>query len=129
MMDLTQPGFGGSFSGDSFSCLHDDLITEILHGQTKMQAGPHCAGFSRDIAKVNTWVATSHIHTKVRQTLLDKIQLNTSTNHKECKPGVRRLHNKNVELLKEKLKSYGIDPFDSGKSKDVATGKSYWKKS
>ena len=43
-----------SLLGDSFSCLHGDLITEIFNGQTKRQASPHCAGFSTDISKVNT---------------------------------------------------------------------------
>ena len=123
MMDLTQHGFGGSLSGDSFSCLHGDLITKIFTGQSKRLAGPQYAGFSVVIAKVNTWVATSHIHAKVRQTLSDKIQLNTSTNHKECTPGARRLHNNNVKLLKEKLKSYGTDPFGTRKARDMVTGK------
>ena len=109
MMDLAQRGFGGSISGDSFSCLHGDLIKGKFNRQPKSQAGPHCAGFSTDIAKVTTCVATSHVHTKFTQTLSEKIQLNTSTNHKECTPVAIRLHNKNGELLKEKLKSYGND--------------------
>ena len=71
MMNFTQRDFGGSLSGDSFSYLHGDLITEILNGQTETQAGLHSAGFSIDITKVNTWVATSHVHAKVRQTLAD----------------------------------------------------------
>ena len=52
MIDLTQRGFGGSLSGDLFSCLHGDLVTEIFNGQTKRQAGPHWTGFSTDIAKL-----------------------------------------------------------------------------
>ena len=79
--------------------------------------------FSTDIAKFITWAATSHIHAKVKQTLSDKIQLNTSTNHKECTLGARRLHKNNVKLLTEKLKSYGIDTFGSAKSRDIAAGK------
>ena len=39
-MDLAQRGFGGSLSGDSFSCLHGDLKKEIFNGQTKRQTGP-----------------------------------------------------------------------------------------
>ena len=107
LMELTQRGFGGSLSGDSFSCLHGDLMTEILNRQTKRQSGPHCAGFSTGIGKVNTWVATFYFRATVRQTVSDKIQLNTSTDHKECTPGARRLHSDNVKLLKEKMKSYG----------------------
>ena len=36
--------------------LHD-IITKIFNKQTKRQEGPHCARFSTDIARVNTWVA------------------------------------------------------------------------
>ena len=35
----------------------------------------------------------------------------------------RRLHNNNVELLKEKLKRHGTDPFGTGRASDIATGK------
>ena len=71
MMNLTQRGLGDSLSGDSFSWLHG-VIIKILNEQTKRQAGSHCARFSTNIAKVNTWVATAHIHAKVRQTLSEK---------------------------------------------------------
>ena len=62
-------------------CLHG-IITKNSKEQTKRQAGPHCARPSTDIAKVNIWIATSHIHAKVRQNLLEKIQFNTSVDHK-----------------------------------------------
>ena len=52
MMDLTYRGFSGSLSGDSFCCLHGDLITEIFNGQTKRQAGSHCAGFSKILLRL-----------------------------------------------------------------------------
>ena len=114
--------FGGSLSCDFFFCLHGVFITEIFNEQTKRQAIPNCAEFSTDIAKVNTWVATSHIHEKLRQALSGKIQLNTSTDHKKGTPGARRLHNNNDELpppqKKKKLKSYETDPFGTGKGQE-----------
>ena len=82
-MNLTQRGFGGSLSGDSFSYLHGDLIAEIINGKRKRQTGVYCVRFRTYFVKVNTWVASYHIPEEVRQTLLDKIQLNTSTSHKE----------------------------------------------
>ena len=51
-----------------------------------------------------------------------KIQINTSTNHKECTPGARRLHKNKVKLLKEKLKIYETDPFCTERL-EIATGK------
>ena len=80
-------------------CLHG-IRTENTSEQTKRQAGPHCARSSIDIAKVNTWIATSHIHAKVRQNLLEKIQFNTSTDHKGYTLWVKMLQNNNVELVK-----------------------------
>ena len=71
MVNLAQCGFGDSVSGYLFFCVHV-IITNILNKQTKRQKCPHCARFSTDIAKVNTWVATSHIHAKVRQNLSEK---------------------------------------------------------
>ena len=71
MVNLVQCGFGDSFSGYLFFCVHI-IITNILNKQTKRQECPHCARFSTDIAKINTWVATSHTHAKVRQHILEK---------------------------------------------------------
>ena len=71
MVNLAQCGFGDSLSGYLFSCMHV-IITNILNKETKRQKCPHCARFSTDIVKVNTWVATSHIHAKVRQNLSEK---------------------------------------------------------
>ena len=95
MMNLTQRGFCNSFSGASFSARYNKKHLE----QTKRQAGPHFARFSTDIAKVNTWVAASYIHTTLRQNLLEKIQFNTSTYHKDCTLWFEMLLN-NVKLLK-----------------------------
>ena len=51
--DLNEGGFGGSISGEPFSTLHGDLITEIFNGQTKHQAGPHRTGISTNIVATN----------------------------------------------------------------------------
>ena len=71
LVNLAQCGFGDSLSGYLFFCVHV-IITNILNKQTKRQEFPHCTRFSADIAKVNTWIATSHIHAKVRQHLSKK---------------------------------------------------------
>ena len=53
--DLLNRLFGGSITGQSFSTIHGDLITELFNGQTKGTAGPFRAGFSTDIGVVNSW--------------------------------------------------------------------------
>ena len=98
MMNLTQHGFCNSFSGASFS-LPVQYNKKYLE-QTKRQAGPHFARFSRGIAKVNTWVSTSYIHAKLRQNTSEKIQLKTSTDHKDCTLRFKMLQNNDVKLLK-----------------------------
>ena len=52
--DIASRGFGGSLSGNPFSSIHSDLITEIFNGETKRSAGPYRAGYSTDTEKVNT---------------------------------------------------------------------------
>ena len=73
--DLDERDFGGSLSGLPFTSLHGDLITEIFNGHTKRQVGPHAAGFSTDINKVNDWVQKAHIHAKLRCIFTEKIKL------------------------------------------------------
>ena len=84
VIDLDEQVLGGSLLGLPFTSLHGDLITEILNGQTKRQAGELAAGFSIDINKVTDWVRTAHIHVKIRCTSTEKIKLQANSCHKEC---------------------------------------------
>ena len=120
--DLDERGFGGFPSGLPFTSLHGDLITEIFNGQTKRQAGPHAAGFSTDLNKVNDWVRTAHIHAKLRCIFTNKIKLQTNSCRKECTPGARKLHVSNVKALKQQLRIYGCDPFAEVNARDNNRG-------
>jgi hypothetical protein len=44
--ELSKRGFGGSLSGETFSAIHGDLITEIYNGRTKGTAGPFRSGYA-----------------------------------------------------------------------------------
>ena len=120
--DLDERGFGGPLSGQPFTSLHGDLITEIFNGQTKCQAGPHAAGFSTGINKVNDWVRTAHIHAKFRCIFTEKIKLQTNSCHKECTLGARKLHVSNMKALKQQLQIYGCNPFAEVNARDITTG-------
>ena len=50
--DLKEYCFGGSLSAKPHFILHGDLTTETFNEQTKHQASPHSAGFSRDLTKL-----------------------------------------------------------------------------
>ena len=67
-----QQGLLRELQGINNNTMMHGVRTKILNKQTKRQAGSHYARFSTGIAKVNTWVATAHIHAKVRQTLSEK---------------------------------------------------------
>eukprot|EP00794_Sanderia_malayensis_P009432 gene9432-biopygen7559 len=64
--DLALRGHGASESGDIFSCIHGDLVTEHFNGATKGTAGPFQAGYSTNTDAVSRWISTSHIHCKMR---------------------------------------------------------------
>ena len=46
--DLVTKGFGASTTGEPFSSIHGDLITEYFNRTTKGTAGPFRAGYSRN---------------------------------------------------------------------------------
>ena len=121
--DLQERGFGGRISGESFSAIHGDLITEIYNGETKGAAGPFRSGYSTNIETVNTWVKTAHIHAKLRTALKQKIDLTTSTVHKEVTEGGKKLHMNHMNKLIKKLHDYKIDPFGDGPARHITTGR------
>ena len=52
----------------------------------------------------------------------EKLSVKTSSTHKELTDSGKSNHAKNVNSLKEKLRSYKIDPFSDGPAKVVCTG-------
>ena len=120
--DLVSLGFGASRSGDSFSSVHGDLITEYFNKETKGTAGPFRAGFSTDINAVNNWVRTIHIHCKLREQFREILHMKTSSKHKELTIGARKKHSNHVCRLRNQLRMYGIDPFSSDVPKSFSTG-------
>ena len=122
--DLEEKGMGGSISGDKFSSIHGDLVTELFNKETKGTAGPFRAGFSTDIESVNNWVNTIHIHAVLRTSLQKVLRIRTSSKHKELTEGGKILHADHVRKLKEKLLKYGIYPFSSDTPpKHISSGK------
>ena len=79
IQNLKENGFEGSISGDPFSSIHDDLITELFNKETKGTRGPMRAGFSTNHKAVNEWIATIHIHGRVREEFKKLLVLKTSS--------------------------------------------------
>ena len=63
--------FSGSFSGDSFSCFHGDLMIKIFNRQTKRQAACHFAEFSTDSYSCKSW-ANVFVEKKLNTTKIIK---------------------------------------------------------
>ena len=120
--ELKLRGFGANYTGSKFASVHGDLVTEYFNRETKGNAAPFRLGYSTDIELVNKWVANTHIHTKLRMTMRDKLNMKTSSTHKELTEGGKKKHEKHVNSLKETLISYQIDPFDDGPAKVLTTG-------
>ena len=76
--ELKIKGMSGSLTGDTFSAIHGDLMTELFNRETKGTSGPFRSGFSTDIDAVNTWVNTIHIHAMLRKGLHRLLHMKTS---------------------------------------------------
>ncbi len=117
--NLKELGFGASITVDRFASIHDDLHTELFNSQAKGTAGPYRSGFSANINAVNTWIATSDIHSTLRIALKQYLFLKTSSAHKENTLSGKKLHQKNVDSLKRALRSYGTNPFSDSHAKTI----------
>ena len=105
---MIKPGIGGSLSGDKFSSIHGDFITEVFNSETKRQAGPHRSGINTNVDAVNTWIKATHIHAKLWKKFNDTIRLTRDSHHKETTQSEMKTHSQHVKNLKDQLKKYNI---------------------
>ena len=122
IQNLKENGFGGSISGEPFSSIHGDLITELFNKETKGTRGPMRAGFSTNHKAINEWIATIHIHGRVREEFKKLLMLKTSSKHKELTNGGKIKHYNHVLSLKKTLDGYGVNPFEESIAKCLTTG-------
>ena len=108
---LKEKRFGASLTGDVFSIVHGDLVTQLFNKGTKGTSGPFRCGFCTNIDSVNTWVNTIYIHAMPKVALRQQLHLKTSLRHNELTKSGQELHLLHIKSLKEKLSGYGIDPF------------------
>ena len=117
--DLCIQGYGATSTGDPFSAIHGDIVTEHFNRETKGTAGPNRAGYIENT--VNKWIMTSHIHIVI--SLKKRMKVYTSSTHKELTPGNKSMHNSQVKSLKQTLAEYNVDPFSDGPVVHITTGK------
>ena len=62
--------------------------------------------------KMNARIKTSHIHARLQFALREKVNIATSSVHKELTSAGKKLHVLNVDNLKQMLEIYKFDPLD-----------------
>ena len=120
--DLVENGFRGSLSGEPFSTIHGDLITEItINREVKVRGGPMQGGYSTSKQTTDAFIKTSHLMAKLRATLKDRLDILTSSSHQETTIGARKQHERMVQSLVIQLDKY-FDPFPIGSARHMKTG-------
>ena len=121
--DLVEHGYTASITGDTFSAVHGDLITEWFNKQTKGKDGPFRSGYSTKLSAVNTYIRTMHIHAQLHREMKSKLVINTSSSHKDLSPRAMKRHKTHVNDLKETMtKLYDTDLFSDGPAMSISSG-------
>ena len=81
--DIIERGIGANYSEGAFKSVHPDLVTEYENREMKGSAGPYKSAFSTNQKNVDRFVATAHIHAKLRTNFRETLRLKSSGTHKE----------------------------------------------
>ena len=97
------------------------MVTEVtINREVKVRGGPMRGGYSTTIDAENDFILNSHILTKLRKELKNKMNLKTDCNHKESTPGDFKKHEEQIAGLVGSLNNYG-DPFH-GAAQNMTAG-------
>ena len=120
--ELTLNGFGGSLSGQPFSTKHGDLIIErTINREVKVRGGPMQGGYSTSLSAMNKFVKNTHHLAKLRAALRRKLNVLTSSKHKETTSSGKRIHENTITQMVRQLRRY-LNPFDDGPVRNFKTG-------
>ena len=109
-------------SGEQFSTIHGDLMTEVtINRDAKVRGGSMMGGYSTSDKTNDAFVKTSHVMAKSRSDLTEQVHLLSSCVHEELSPGSRKHHDKIVTDMKEKVLDY-CDPFLNTSARHLRTG-------
>ena len=120
--ELKEKGIGASLSGNNFSSIHGDLVTEIMNRDVKCGGGCFRGGYSTSTEAVNIFVKNAHIHAEVKAVFRKKLNIKTSIVHKELTTGAKLTFESHVKSLKNELERYSVDPFLHGPARHWISG-------
>ena len=127
--DLEIFGPGVSLSGNKFSTIPGDLVTEVaIYREVKVRGGPMRGGPMRggpmrgghsDSINAENFILNSHMLPKLKKELKNKMNLKTESYHKESTPRENKKHEEQIAELIGSLGDY-VDPFH-GATRNMAT--------
>ena len=117
--DLEIFGPGDSLSGNKFSTIPGDLVTEVaIYREVKAIGGPMRGGRSVSINAEN-FILNSHMLAKLKKELKNKMNLKTDSNQKESTSRKMKKHEEEIAELIGSLIDY-VDPFH-GATRNMVT--------
>ena len=112
-------GMGASLTGRKFSTFPGDLVTEVtVNREVKIRSGLMRGGYSTSIETVDDFILNTHALAKLRRALKYRINVKTSSNHKEFAHGQKKMHERYFQQL---LKSIPTGP-SHGPARNIMSG-------
>ena len=104
--ELKEKGTEASLSGNNFSSIHGDLVTEIRNGDVKFSGGCFRGGYSTITKVVNDFVKNASFMPLVKTVFRKKLNIKTTSVHKELTTGAKLTFESH---LKNELEKYSVD--------------------
>ena len=110
---------GASLTGRKFSTFPGDLVTEVtVNREVKIRGGLMRGGYSTSVETVDDFILNTHALAKLRRALKYRINVKTSSNHKEFSHGQKKMHEQYFQQL---LKSIPTGP-SHGPARNIMSG-------
>ena len=120
---LEEQGFGASYSGNSFTNVHGDLVTEYANKEMKGSTGPFRNGNSTIEKHRRKYQSLSHTYIKIKTTVRERLNLKTPNTHKGTVESGKKYFFTSVKRVKYQIRNYGFDIIGNTQARNIPTGK------
>ena len=84
---------GASLSRRKFSTIPGDLVTEVtVNREVKIRSGHMRGSYSTTLEAVDDFILNTHALAKLRRGLKSRMNVKTSSSHKEFSHGQKKIH-------------------------------------